>query len=325
MATNGRGHLVDSYYLLAYFLSEDLEDGEAVRFAVSGGPAPTAWQQLADGEPVLTSTVSSGGARDPFLIRDAATHRFYVVATDLRVWPNHEWTLSTRRGSTGIVVWESPDLLAWSSSRLVVVAPAAAGNAWAPKAFWDTDAAAWRVFWASALYEDEDEDEREQGSYQRILVATTRDFREFSAPEVYLDLGHDVIDATFLEHAGAWYRFSANAQSRVPRADLGHHIFEEVGSGLMSPHYRPLAYDIGKGVMTHAEGPAVAADPSGQRWYLLADDYPSRGYQLFATDDLSTGSWQHVTAPGLPAGARHGSLLQISSAERGALLDAKWA
>lgn len=308
-------------FLLAYFLSEDEPDGEQVRFAVSDGPEPITWTPINDGRPVLASTEGERGIRDPFLIRDVAAGLFYMIGTDLRVWPRHDWRRAVRFGSRSLVVAESADLINWSAPRLQRVAPAAAGNTWAPKAFWSEPRHSWLVFWASALF-DSDDLERDEGSHQRILVAETRDFRTFSDAEVYLDAGHDVIDMTFLEHRGDWFRFSVNAQSIVRSSDLGHHIFEERGSALESPDFEPVAIDIGKGVMARAEGPAVAASPTGDAWFLLADEYGLRGYQVFETRDLASGGWRHRPDAALPAGARHGSLLAITDDERRRLLTA---
>jgi len=82
----------------------------------------------------------------------------------------------------------------------VPLAPDAAGNAWAPKAFWDAERAAWRLFWASALYPPGSR--RHDTSYQRILTSTTQDFVSFSEPSVAIDLGYSVVDATFFAHEG---------------------------------------------------------------------------------------------------------------------------
>jgi hypothetical protein len=311
-----------SYFLLAYFLSETLQDGEQIRFAVSEGSEPIAWTPLNSGRPVLRSSVGEGGVRDPFLIRDTARGRFVVIATDLRVWPDEDWQRAVRHGSRSIVVWESTDLVRWETPQLREIAPATVGNTWAPKAFWSVARNRWLVFWASAIFDEADD--RVSSGYQRILVAETPDFSTFTSSRVHLDVGHDVIDLTFLPHAGRWYRFSANAQSAEPRPDIGHHIFEEVGDSLENPAFHPLAVDIGKLDMARAEGPATAAHPSGDRWYLLADEFGLRGYQLFDTDDLPSGIWRHRTDARLPTGARHGSLLPITAGERDRLLAAQW-
>ncbi|GAA2751847.1 glycoside hydrolase family 43 protein [Amnibacterium kyonggiense] len=309
-------------YLLAYFHSELEEDGEQIRFAVSIGNRPDAWTMLNGDRPVLRSSVGMGGARDPFLVRDERAGRFFVLATDLRTWPDHEtaWTRSLRHGSRGILVWESTDLTEWSDARLVEVAPASVGNVWAPKAFWSESRQRWLMFWASALFED-DED-RTPGGYQRILVAETEDFRSFSEPQVHLDFGHDVIDLAFVQDGDAWYRFSANAHSPGGSPDLGNHIFEERGTALEDPVFEPFRIDIGKPELRRGEGPAVARAIAGDGAFLLIDEFLLRGYQLFETQDLAGGEWQHIPDAHLPPGARHGSLLAITAAERDRLLHA---
>lgn len=313
----------DGGFLLSYFLSEEEPDGEQVRFALSDGPAPTAWTALNGGRPVLSSTVGECGTRDPFLIRDEITGNFVLLATDLKIGPGQDWDRATRGGSDSIIVWESADLVQWDGPFKRRVSNPEAGNTWAPKAFWSPARSAWLVFWASALFAPNTA--RGPGSHQRMMMAETADFRTFGKPEVYLDPGHDVIDATFLVDGGRWYRFSANAQGSAEDPGRGCHIFGEVGASLEDPAFAALTEDIGKGFMVQAEGPAVAADPAGGRWYLLADEFGLRGYQLFTTTDLAAGLWEHVPEAVLPQGARHGSLLAITAGERARLLEGDWS
>ncbi|POH75215.1 glycoside hydrolase family 43 protein [Arthrobacter glacialis] len=309
-------------FLLSYFLSEEVSDGEQVRFALSDGPEPLAWTPLNAGLPVLPSAVGEGGTRDPFLVRYERGNRFVLLATDLKIGTGQDWDRATRHGSDSIIVWESADLVTWQGPFRRCVSTPDAGNTWAPKAFWSHERKAWLVFWASALFAPGSG--REAGSHQRMMVAETTDFRTFGDPEVYLDLGHDVIDATFLVEQGRHYRFSANAMGPEGSATAGRHIFGEVGTSLDDPAFTPLSVDIGKGVMVQAEGPAVAADPAGGRWYLLADEFGLRGYQLFATSDLAGGVWEHLPDAALPPGARHGSLLAVSAQEMARLRSAQW-
>lgn len=314
--------MTSSGFLLSYFLSEEGTDGEQVRFALSDGPAPTAWTVLNAGEPVLPSAVGECGTRDPFLIRDDKAGRFIMIATDLKIGTGQDWNRAVRHGSEAIIVWESPDLVHWDGPFRRSVSKPEAGNTWAPKAFWSSERNAWLVFWASALYENGQD--RQAGGYQRMMMAETNDFRSFGEPAVYLDQGHDVIDATFLSDGGLWYRFSANALAPGGPHWRGRHILGEVGTGLEDPDFKPLTEDIGKDVMCQAEGPAVAADPAGGRWYLLADEFGYRGYQLFTSTNLASGAWEHVPEAVLPPGARHGSLLAITADERAALLAGMW-
>lgn len=310
-------------FLLASFRSEQGEHGEQVRFAVSRGAEPTEWLPLNADRPVISSSEGEHGLRDPFLIRDEARGTFVLIATDLRVWPDHDWARAVRHGSRSIAVAESTDLVAWSPPRLVQVSPPEVGNTWAPKAFWSEVRGCWLVFWASAMFSPRSD--RTTSEYQRILVAPTADFREFGTAEVYLDRGHDIIDATFLEDDnGQWFRFSADAQSPEVTPDLGHHIFMEQGTALEDPTFTALAIDVGKPELDRGEGPAVARAIDGTEWYLLIDEFSGRGYQLFRSADLTSGRWRHDTAARIPLGTRHGSLLPITADERDRLVAASW-
>lgn len=304
-------------YLLTYF-TPDRAEGEQVRLAVSHGPRPDRFTPLAGGRPVLRSTVGEHGVRDPFLVRDAARSTFVLLATDLRVQAAGDWHRTTRHASRSLVVWESPDLVVWSSPRLVEVAPPTAGNAWAPKAFRHGDE--WLVFWASALYADGGD--RRAGSHQRILVARTTDFRRFSPAEVYLDPGHDVIDATFATYAGQVLRFSANTLSRAPDTTTGSHILLERGRDLLDPAFETVTVDVGKPELDRGEGPAVAVSPDGRELYLLIDEFTGRGYQLFTSTDPFGRGFVHEPDADLPGHARHGSLLAVSADERDRLVRA---
>ena len=300
-------------YLFAYFVSELSEQGEQIRFAVSLGSTLTAWRELNDGEPVLVSHLGDEGVRDPFILRDERRGKFVIIATDLRVWPTQDWRRSYEHGSRSIVVWESDDLIAWSEPWLLEVAPEHSGNAWAPKAFWSDEREAWVIFWASIVYPNGD---RSIATPQTMFMATTTDFRTVSAAATYVERSTSIIDMTFLEHDGQWYRFSKAEIAHAGDEEVGNHILLERGSSLLSGDFEPFVVDIGKDVMVRGEGPAVATSLDGTRWNLLIDEFGLRGYLLFETDDLTSGSWNHVHDAQLPRGARHGSVLAISERER---------
>lgn len=311
-----------SAFLMAYFHPEEHSDGQQIRFAVSGVDDACTWTPLNDGLPVVRTEIGERGARDPFLIRDESRDRFILIATDLRVQSSDDWDRAVRRGSQGILVWESPDLLTWSGPQLRPISPADAGNTWAPKAFWSKQKGCWVVIWASALYGDHPA----ASPHQRLLAADTRDFITFINRRTYLDPGHDVIDATFLQTQDGWYRFSANAQAPGTPADIGHHIFVELGRDLEDPAFRSVTVDLGRAQLVHAEGPAVFRTPGSDTAYLLMDEFGLRGYQLFSADvkDIGASRWHHLSDAELPPNARHGSVIPITIRERDALLGKRW-
>ncbi|CAN5253603.1 hypothetical protein BH09ACT5_BH09ACT5_10290 [soil metagenome] len=297
-------------FLMAYFRTEQEADGEQVRLAVSGPDDPLRWTPVDEGRPVLVSDVGEGGVRDPFLLRHD-DGRIILIATDLRVHPEHDWARAMTRGSRAILVWETRDLLTWEGPRRVGIAPPGAGNAWAPKAFWSRERGSWLVIWASGM-------PGEGSDHQRLLCAATRDFRTFGEPEVYLDPGHDIIDATFLQVGDDWFRFTANVY-RPGLDPLLNHIRFERGRGLEDPDFTVLDERLGSAVLHRGEGPAAFSSADGSRHYLLIDEFGMSGYHLFESGDPASG-WRHRPDARLPVGARHGSVLPISAEEGARLL-----
>lgn len=107
--------------------------------SVSNDNNPGSWTTVGSGQPVLTSTVGTTGVRDPSIIRSPDGSKFWVIATDLWVYPEG-WDVGdqyTTEGSHGIVVWESSNLQTWSEPALRIISPDNAGMTWAPDAIWD--------------------------------------------------------------------------------------------------------------------------------------------------------------------------------------------
>lgn len=152
------------------------------------------WRELNAGKPVLTSDLGEKGLRDPFVIRSPEGDKFYLIATDLKMYENSSgsWDYVQRHGSKSIMIWESTDLVHWTDRRLVEVAPDNAGNTWAPEAYWDVTLGEYVVFWASKFYADDDPDHT-GSTYNKMLYATTKDFRTFSEPKVWDDPGYSAV------------------------------------------------------------------------------------------------------------------------------------
>ena len=303
-------------FLFAYFNNGDAPDVEQIRFAVTPGCQPTRWTPLYRGLPMLTSMVGELGVRDPFILRDERRGLFVVIATDLRTVPDGDWERAVRFGSRSIVIWESADLVSWSQPRLAEIAPEAAGNVWAPKAFWLADRATWRIYFAAALYDGSTS--REVQTHQRILMVETDDFTTFSPATTYLDAGHDVIDATFLEWNGELSRFTADSLTSDP-ASKSQFVRQDRAASFDTPEGQTVDRQLGRGHQARAEGPAAFAGIDDRFAYLMLDEFERRGYQLYRSENPHSGDWQLVSDAQLPPGARHGSVIRISEAERALL------
>ncbi len=301
-------------YVFLYFTGEGTATGEQIYLAASRGNDPLAWDELNGGRPVLTSSLGDKGVRDPFVIRSPRGDRFFLLATDLRIHGNGDWDAAQRFGSKHIEIWESTDLVHWSAQRHVRVSPDTAGNTWAPEAFWDRTINAYVVFWASKLYAEDDPDHTGD-TYNRMLYATTRDFRTFSAPKVWVDPGHSVIDSTVIEDRGRYYRFTKDERSASPDAPCGKFIVAERATRLRDTSYDVVADCIGQGAVSRGEGPTVFRSNTERRWYLFIDEFGGRGYVPFTSTDLSTGRWEPATDYALPARPRHGTVLPVTQSE----------
>ncbi|KAJ1311028.1 hypothetical protein OPQ81_009534 [Rhizoctonia solani] len=290
-----------SAYMFAYFTGEGYSNGETISFAVSNGNNALSWTEVNGGNPYLTSNVGTKGVRDPSIIRAHDGSKFWLLATDLKMYGSGDWNAAVRTGSRSIVIWESTDLKNWGTPRLVQVSPATAGNTWAPEAIWDPSQNKYMVFWASSLYAANDT-AHTGSSYHRILRATTTDFVTFSAPEVYIDKGWAVIDTTFA------YDPSTST------------YYRRKGSSL-SGSFSLIKEGIGKGSISRGEGPTVfKSNTESNKWYMFIDEFGGRGYVPFETTNIASGAWTLSTGYSLPSRPRHGSVIPITEAERQRLL-----
>ncbi|MCX5259991.1 family 43 glycosylhydrolase [Streptomyces canus] len=310
-------------YLFAYFTGEGTADGEQIRYALSRGNDPLHWRELNQGKPVLTSTIGEKGLRDPFVIRSPKGDKFFLIATDLRMYKNSSgsWDDVQRHGSKSVMIWESTDLVHWTDQRLVKVAPDNAGNTWAPEAYWDDSLGEYVVFWASKLYADDDPGHT-GSTYNKMLYATTKDFRTFSAPKVWDDPGYSVIDSTVVKYKDTYYRYTKDERDPTSSSPCAKFITGEKSTSLTSTKYDLVADCIGNGAMDRGEGPTVFKSNTEKKWYLFIDEYGGRGYVPFETTDLDSGKWTPSTNYQLPASPRHGTVLPVTQQEYDRLLAA---
>lgn len=289
-------------YLFATFRGEATPMTEQVYFMVSENGLD--WEALNEGKPALVSTVGERGVRDPYILRAHDESGFYLIATDLSIHLNPDWGRAQTAASQSIVIWESPDLVNWSEPRLVKVAPDNAGCAWAPEAIYDEERGEYMIFWASKTADD---DYRKH----RIWAVHTPDFRSFSEPFVYIEKPTTVIDTTIVREDGVYYRFTKDEQFKA--------ITLETSDDLMDGWEAIEDFSLAK--LTGYEGPACFRIPATEdepaRWCLLIDWYSrGRGYQAYATGELSTGDFEEMEPMRFPFHpVRHGSVLPVTGEE----------
>lgn len=308
-------------YMFSYFTGEGTADGEQLYFALSKGNDPLNWRELNAGKPVLTSVLGEKGARDPFITRSPEGDKFFLIATDLRIYGGNGWDAAQRTGSKSLAVWESTDLVHWSDMRLVKVSPDTAGNTWAPEAFWDPTQKAYVVYWASKLYDPADT-AHTGSTYNKMMYATTRDFWTFSEPKIWKDPGYSVIDSTVTEHNGTYYRLTKDERNHTSWTPCSKFILQEKSTSLTDTDWTFVKDCIGSGNVSAGEGPTVFKANDADKWYAFIDEFGGRGYVPFSTTNLGSGTWTPEPTYSLPAKPRHGTVMGVTQAEYERLLSA---
>ncbi|OBR67619.1 hypothetical protein A7K91_22330 [Paenibacillus oryzae] len=303
-------------YLFSYFKGESSANGEQIYMALSNGNTALDWREMNNGQPVLTSALGEKGLRDPSIIASPEGDKFYMIATDLKIYGNNDWNRAQRSGSRSIMVWESSDLVNWSQQRMVEVAPENAGNTWAPEVVYDDVNGQYVVLWASKLYNTPD---HSGDSQQRIMYATTRDFYTFSEPQVYMDYGYSIIDTTIVKDGGSVYRFTKDERDNNQGTPSGKFVFQEKGSGIFANDFELVKEAIGKGQIERGEGPTVVKSNTEDKWYLFIDEFGKQGYVPFETTDLDSGNWTKSASYHLPSSPRHGTVIPVTASQYAAL------
>ncbi|MBT0994178.1 Ig-like domain repeat protein [Cellulomonas sp. DKR-3] len=316
----------DEGYAFAYFTANTVA-GENIYLAASDGNNALAWNELNDGDVVLTSELGEKGLRDPFVIRSHEGDKFFLIATDLSIGRNGDWGRAQQWGSQYIEVWESTDLVHWSEQRHVKVSPDTAGMTWAPEAYWDDELGEYVVFWASRLFTDGTHStcittDSGTGCYARMMYATTKDFMTFSAPTIWQDTGAARIDTTVLKDGDHFYRFTKDEGGQTGCTDIIAERSTSLttvttkASAEANTGWQNVASCIARnsGFNGAVEGPTIfranPGDTSPYDYYLYLDNYGGSGYFPLGTNDLSTGDWS-IASGQLPA-SRHGTVMPVT-------------
>ena len=316
-------------------------NGEQIWISASKGNDPLNWYELnydegtSVSQPILqTVNPPQGqmGLRDPSLIRSADGESFFLLATDLKTYQDGQsWSYRQSKGSRNLVVYESDDLVNWSEPRFIKVEDDHAGNVWAPEAFYDEKNEQYIVFWASNLYPDENIESRNtsQISYNRIRVATTKDFVTFSEPTTWINLdrstgrqGWGMIDSTMIATDDRIYRLTKDENGfrvLLQYIDSLDDLYDTWGAEETTPYVTnrnpitPLTENPNAWTMVgnpngsskwqipgltggNLEGPLVFKDNVEDKWYVFIDYASGGGYVAWRADSMDTppNEWEYL-------------------------------
>jgi sucrose-6-phosphate hydrolase SacC (GH32 family) len=300
-----KNNSMEAYLFVHFYHGEDTPEKEQIYFAVSKDGMK--WDGLNNEKPVLISELGEKGVRDPYIIRSKENDKFYLIATDLSIYNNNDWTRAQTSGSKSIMVWESSDLVNWSKQRMVKVARDDAGCTWAPEVAYDKNSGEYMVFWASKV-------ESDNYLKQRIYSSRTKDFINFTEPEMYIEKANHIIDTTIIEQDGKYYRFSKDETSSSIIMEVSYTLngdFELIDNFTMMN-------------VKGYEGPICYKLNGQEKWCLLLDAFATgQGYQAFVTDDLGSGNFTEASSEFItPYKFRHGTVMPITIEEYNKLKEA---
>ncbi|MEE0419765.1 MAG: immunoglobulin-like domain-containing protein [Lachnospiraceae bacterium] len=299
------------------------------------------WTALNDNQPILESTVGDKGVRDPYIVRSPEGDKFYLIGTDLDIHHNRyggNWGQMATIGSQSLVIWESEDLLNWSESRLADVgSPIDAGCTWAPEAIYDETTGEYLVFWSSPLTKLTGDSDKKY-----IFVSKTRDFVNFTDPELYSEDSSSTIDADIYREGDTYYRLLKEASKGYVYLQSADRLLDYSGSSVSTiggkefvnrgMHFQKIDNTAAGCLETYRgryEGPTMFKFNDRDEWCILVDEYGSsdaRGYIPFLTKNLDQPNSVKLAPDNtytMTDGAKHGTVIPITQEEYDALVD-KW-
>jgi len=292
-----------SAYLFAYFTGNSKSE-EAIRFALSNDGYN--FRALNSNNPIVSSEKisSTGGVRDPHILRGADGKTFYMVATDM-VSANG-WS-----SNRAIVLLKSTDLVNWTSS-IVNIQKRFAGNdsllrVWAPQTIYDTKAGKYMIYFSMKHGNGADK------IYYSYANADFTDLETEPKQLFYSPTNGSCIDGDIVYKDGKYFLFF---KTEGEGAGIKIAVSDKLTEGyVLHDKYVQQTKDP-------VEGAGVFKLNNGEGYILMYDVYTKGKYQFTKTKDLENFSVidKDVNMNFHP---RHGTVMPITAKEAEALVS-KW-
>ena len=291
-------------YLFAYFTGNKVEE-EAIHFAISADGYN--YKSLNGNKPVIDSKIisSTGGVRDPHILRCEDGKTFYMVVTDMT--SSKGWD-----SNRAMILLKSTDLVNWSSG-IVNIQNKYTGQedlkrVWAPQTIYDPEAKKYMVYWSM-----------KHGDGQDIIyyAYANADFTDFEGEPKQLFFPENeksCIDGDIILKDGTFYMFykTEGHGNGIKLATTN-----SLTSGKWAEHegYKQQTTDA-------VEGSSVFRLINTDTYILMYDVYMKGKYQFCESTDLENFSIiDHEIS--MDFHPRHGSVIPVTRQELKALT-AKW-
>ena len=288
-------------YLFAYFTGNRVEE-EAVRFAISNDGYN--FFTLNNNKSVIDSKVisSTGGVRDPHILRSEDERSFYMVLTDMT---SHLGWNSNR----AFVMLRSDDLVHWTSSVINIQEKYEEQDdllrVWAPQTIYDDLAGKYMVYW-SMKYGD--------GPDVIYYAYANDDFTDIEGEPRPLFLpknGKSCIDGDIINKNGIYHLFY---KTEGHGNGIRHALTDSLASGkwIEQPGYKQQTSEA-------VEGSSIFKRIHSDTYILMYDVYMKGEYQFCETLDLDAFRVidESISMDFHP---RHGSIIPVTRSELNRLL-----
>ncbi len=210
------------------------------------------------------------------------------------------WT-SSWRGDKGFGYASSKDLIHWSGQQFISVMQhePTTVNVWAPELFYDDEQKQYLIIWASCIPGRFERGIEEDSNNHRMYVTTTKDFKKFSATQLFIDPGFSVIDAVIVKRATKDYVLVLKDNTRPERS-----IKVAFGNSPLGPWQ-----SVSKAFTDNfTEGPSVLKVKND--WLIYYDSYRKKIYEASATKDFI--QFNSITNNvKVPEGHKHGTIVIV--------------
>lgn len=291
-------------YLFVYFTGNDVKD-ESIHYAISADGFN--YLALNNNQPVIDSkTISStGGVRDPHILRAQDGKTFYMVATDMT--SSKGWD-----SNRAMVLMKSTDLVHWSSN-VVNIQNTYKGHdnlkrVWAPQTIFDKESGKYMIYFSM-----------QHGSGPDIIyyAYANADFTGFeSEPKVLFipENQKSCIDGDIIFKDGLYHLFFKTEGN-------GNGIKQAITTSLTSGNWFESQKYM-QPTTEAVEGSGIFKLPNTETYILMYDVYMKGAYQFTTSTDLQTFKIidEQVSMNFHP---RHGTIIPIQRSELKQIV-AKW-
>jgi hypothetical protein len=292
-------------YLFVYFTGNNVEE-ESIHFAISKDGYN--YLALNDNKPVLDSKLisSTGGVRDPHILRGEDGHTFYMVVTDMTSCKG--WN-----SNRAMVLMKSKDLVNWTSTNINIQKKYPGNDdllrVWAPQTIFDKKAGKYMIYWAMKNGDNPDK------IYYAYANSDFTDFEGVPRQLFFPSNGKSCIDADIIQKDSVYHLFYKTEGD-------GNGIKQATSTSLTSGKWIEKE-EYMQPIKDPVEGSCVFKLSNSNNYILMYDMYTKGSYQF--TQSSTLDSFTIVDNKiSMNFHPRHGTVMSITKKELNKLIN-KWS